>query len=280
MKNKILLTLSMVALGATCAYAGMGAGTGLQGSNHDMTHIIGATADNQQRVCAFCHTPHHADQSGNLDYNPLWAHAVTTQTFTPYASLTLDAAIDPASFLAGPSKLCMSCHDGVIAADQHYGGTAGGGAFTMTGDAFGQYAVGTGGDLSNDHPIGFNYIAVANGGTGILADAGVGPAVAGKDNYIKLANSPYIDNINPTTGVRTPTANGLTIADRLYGTTTFTCATCHDVHNKKTVNAGGGVTASATPNDQTGTVALTNNKNYFLLGGQVGSAICLSCHIK
>jgi hypothetical protein len=276
MKNKILLAASMIAIGASCAYAGQGAGTGIQGSNHDMTHIIGAASDNQQRVCAFCHTPHHADQSGNLDYNPLWAHAVTTNTFTPYASLTLDAAIDPASFLAGPSKLCMSCHDGVIAADQHYGGTAGGGAFTMTGDGFGQYAVGTGGDLSNDHPIGFNFIAVAGGQPGINGVAGA-PA-AGKDAYIKPATERYIDNIQGTT--RTPTANNLTIADRLYGGTTFTCASCHDVHNKKTVNAGGGVTNLATPDDQTGTVVLTNNKNYFLLGGQVGSAICLSCHIK
>jgi hypothetical protein len=277
MKNKILLTLSMVALGATCAYAGMGAGTGLQGSNHDMTKIIGAGSDSQQRVCAFCHTPHHADQSGNLDYNPLWAHAVTTQTFTPYASLTLDASIDPASFLAGPSKLCMSCHDGIIAADQHYGGTAGGGAFVMTGDGFGQYAVGTGGDLSNDHPIGFDFEAIAGGTNDI--DGVEGAVLAGKDAYIKASSARYIDNIQGV--VRTPTANLLTIKDRLYGGTTFTCATCHDVHNKKTVNAGGGVTPIATPNVQTGTVnTLADTKNYFLLGGQVGSAICLSCHIK
>jgi len=279
MKNKILLTISMIAaVGATCAYAGQGAGTGIQGSNHDMTHIIGASSDSQQRVCAFCHTPHHADQSGNLDYNPLWAHAVTTNTYTPYASLTLNSMIDPASFLAGPSKLCMSCHDGVIAADQHYGGTAGGGAFTMAGDGFGQYAVGTGGDLSNDHPIGFNYLAVANGLPGINGVANT-VSVPGMDNYIKPATERYIDNIQGTT--RTPTVNNLTIADRLYGGNTFTCATCHDVHNKKTVNAGGGVTELSTPDIQVGTVTtLTSNKNYFLLGGQVGSAICLSCHIK
>lgn len=268
MRNKIIMTLAMVTFGATCAFAGVGAGTGIQGSMHDISNVV-TGSDGQQRVCAFCHTPHHADQSGNLDYNPLWAHAVTTNTFTPYASLTLDASIDPASFLTGPSKLCMSCHDGAIAVDQHYGSA--GGTLTLTGDQFGQFAVGTGGDLTNDHPIGFDYVAVANGGPEIAGVAGVGPAPAGKDNYIKNADAPFIDRI--VGGVRTATANGLTIKDRLYGGAVFTCATCHDVHNKKTINAGGGTDGAAV-------VTLDNTKNYFLLGGQVGSAICLSCHIK
>ena len=194
-KLTVLLCVVIMALWALPAFAGSAPGTGIVDSQHDMNNV--SIADTQGRVCAFCHTPHHALDDASADYLPLWSHQMTTQTFTPYSSDTLDANVtDP---LAGPSRLCMSCHDGAIAVDQHYGLA---GSDLRTGDSWGGIAVGAGGDLTNDHPIGFDYTAVAS----------------------------VDDEIRPET---TPTTNPNipTIADLLLDGTTMTCSSCHDVHN-------------------------------------------------
>ena len=200
--TKVCATLLVgLSLGATVAYAGMLAGTGIVGSKHDMNRL--STADPYQRVCAYCHTPHHAKTTGN-DYLPLWSHDISNLNFQMYQSPTLNAEYegDP---LLGPSRLCMSCHDGVIAIDQHYNISGG---VKKTGDLYGQIAVGEGGDLTNDHPIGFQFAAVA------AADAG-----------IRTPDNAFIDN--PT---------GMTIQDALYNDGIMTCATCHEVHNRDNVS--------------------------------------------
>jgi len=192
-KLTIILCIAALALCAVPAFAAPG--DGIVGSPHDMNLV--SNPDPLGRVCAFCHTPHHALDDTNADYLPLWSHTLTTQTFLPYDSVTLDAAVT--DVLAGPSRLCMSCHDGAIAVDQHY---ALAGADVRTGDSWGNIGVGAGGDLTNDHPIGFDYTAVAA----------------------------LDDEIRPET---TPTTNPNipTIADLLLDEITMTCSSCHDVHN-------------------------------------------------
>ncbi|NDY41410.1 cytochrome C [Dissulfurirhabdus thermomarina] len=194
-------------LGGAPAFGGAAPGTGIVGSKHDMllyTAANGGVVDPHGRVCAYCHTPHHAVDDPNADYMPLWSRQVTQEpVFIEYSSPTLDAVItDP---VAGPSRLCMSCHDGAVAIDAYYGSN---GTATLTeGDAFGEIGIGLNGDLSNDHPIGFDY-----------------PSVALADPEIKDASSVFIEN-----------AVGTTIADVLWddgsGNQLMTCATCHDVHN-------------------------------------------------
>jgi len=193
-------TLVGLGMGATVALAGLNAGTGIVGSKHDMRR---QSPEKYDRVCAYCHTPHHAIQDATADYLPLWAHQLTTLTYQPYASPTLVANItDP---IAGPSRLCMSCHDGVIAVDQHYNIS---GSVVKTGDSFGQIAIANGtGDLTNDHPIGFNYADVA----------------AQMANAIKPPSSQFLGN-----------PNGTKISDNLVNGN-MTCATCHEVHNKDNV---------------------------------------------
>ncbi len=105
---------------------------------HNLNNYPGISIPGNQ-VCLPCHTPHNALVSG--DQGVLWNHAETTQTFVMYKS----TAGQP----EGPSKLCLSCHDGVTAID-NYGGNGGTG-IVMTGRA----KLGT--DLSNDHPIGIQY---------------------------------------------------------------------------------------------------------------------------
>jgi predicted CXXCH cytochrome family protein len=105
---------------------------------HNLNNYPGVNVPGNQ-VCLPCHTPHNALLAG--DENVLWNHAETTQTFAMYKS----TAGQP----EGPSKMCLSCHDGVTAID-NYGGNGGTG-IVITGSA----RLGT--DLSNDHPIGIAY---------------------------------------------------------------------------------------------------------------------------
>ncbi len=258
-KKMMLSVLGIVAVSASAVFAGTAPGTGVVGSIHDMNLYSGATADTQGRVCAFCHTPHHALTEGN-DYLPLWSHLIPTTGYVPYASATIDATITQATMMDGPSKLCMSCHDGAIAVDTHYATT---GNKTLTSDEFGAPAVGLSGSLNNDHPIGFVFDqsdgGVANGpitGNPPVSDTDSsqnnGPSGVHKDNWIRQKDATYIANTT------------LKIADRLYATSDgpiMTCATCHDVHNKKNVD------------DPTKT-------NYLLLSPNTNSQICLTCHIK
>ena len=58
-------------------------------------------------VCAYCHTPHNADP--NI---ALWNRDLPAVTYQLYASSTLQAALDQPT---GSSRLCLSCHDGILA---------------------------------------------------------------------------------------------------------------------------------------------------------------------
>lgn len=244
MKKTILYAALFAAFSVGAAIAGVGTGTGVVGSAHDMNSISGLTDDAQGRVCAFCHTPHHALPDPTNEQQPLWSHNYTgyINNWVPYQSPTLQANIvDP---LMGPSRLCMSCHDGVVAADQHYGGTQTGtnarlGSDAWNGAAIGKATDGTNADFSNDHPIGFSYTAAQS------ADIGGGLFAA--------ANRKFKSNTNNST---------LTVADVLLNGEFMTCATCHDVHNKDNANNTVG------------------GMNYFVYSDQKDSSLCLTCHNK
>lgn len=214
MKTRMIIAaLCTIALSfgfALTSFAGPTPGSGIVLSKHDMNSWIsanagtsGATPDAYGRVCAYCHTPHHAVEDLNADYMPLWSRSVTAEVFTEYDSPTIDGLVLGVDNVVGPSRLCMGCHDGAVAIDAYYGSTGTPGL--TEGDAFGEIGVGLNGDLTNDHPIGFDYNAVA------LAD----------------------DEINDATA--TFVGGTKTVAEVLYddgfGGAIMTCATCHDVHN-------------------------------------------------
>ena len=148
-------------------------------------------------ICVYCHTPHQADTT--VTEAPLWNMAVTSATYTSYDSSTFDGTM-ASDNLAGPSRLCMSCHDGTIAVDNALTGDAGGVGGVGTNYIAPGKLIGGGGTLAGDHPVGFSY------------------ATAGAE-------------IHPATTVYA----GATIADFLYDdgliADIMTCATCHDVHN-------------------------------------------------
>ena len=182
MKKQTVVTAVTIAsvLAASTAFAALNftgtnvAKAGVVASKHNMNSYQETTKDTEGRVCAFCHTPHHAlaDNTGGIaDYLPLWSHALTSQVnynayFTPTVKVGGDRSLN------GVTILCMSCHDGVIAVDEHYNN----GLINnkLDNDGFGGTAIGLkdangAASLGNDHPIGFKYDDALAAHTGDLA---------------------------------------------------------------------------------------------------------------
>ena len=192
----ILGTLGATALAASFMLLPRKAQGVISGSQHDFSSNGWA----QNEICKPCHTPHFANMT--VPDAPLWNHSVTTATFTPYSSPTLNANMGTGQ-PSGISKLCLSCHDGTVALDS-YGGTTGG----TSGMISGMGLIGT--DLRDDHPISFTYDAA-------LVTSDTMGGVAGL--------------WDPTTKV-VPDLNSETVDQVLLINHKVECSSCHDVHNK------------------------------------------------
>lgn len=224
--KRVLLILLVVGL---IVGAGSIAWAKIQGTPHDFA----------AEPCAECHTPHNA----TTQY-PLWNRTQTgPASYTMYTSPTFDMGPADTTGLRYPSSLCMVCHNGVASTLVNYPGPCS--------DPDTQYDVtisgcdNLGSDLSNDHPIGFNYV----GGT------------AGPD----ADNDGFPDTIQVGTGSR-QAINGSATHFPLYSDGSewnhFECGTCHTVHNTETYN-GQGV-----------------SQVYFLRQTNEGSALCQQCHVN
>lgn len=247
-KFAVAIVIASIAVSATVAFAGILPRTGINGSKHDINAVAGYRDDTLKRTCVFCHTPHNVTVQ---DLAPLWNRAASASALAAYAWIspansTIAFNPDP---LVGPSRLCMSCHDGVIAVDSHagaapmlqVGGTVMTGAPKIS-------------SLLITHPIGFLYSeAYTKRGASELV-----PVTAGF-----IASAIPTDGTFDTNSRAALTLSSKKIGDTLYGGF-MTCASCHDVHN--TVNVAPDATSPA--------------YNYFLYAKQEGSAICLSCHVK
>ncbi|MDA8241065.1 MAG: cytochrome c3 family protein [Nitrospiraceae bacterium] len=188
--------------------------------------------------CIFCHTPHAANVNTVYSTDPasssntgsgnsapggqfLWNRALPQRTWNVYSSSTLNANTS-----GGPgtlSLLCLSCHDGVGAmnvllnyasgqpasmgflqnqfgdfstSDPNIGPLNIGGGQCDGGAGTG--CVGGGGDLQNDHPIGFVY-----------------------DNALATADG----GLNPPASLNTALKSRMTVTGNR-----MECSTCHDPH--------------------------------------------------
>lgn len=198
--KKVLLTLALVALLAAPAAAA------IDGSAHDLAGKAGMT---ETRICVFCHTPHFAlaeNDATAANYYPLWNRMDSAEAYDMYNSLTLEAAAQNGT-PQGPSKLCLSCHDGSVAVDS-YGANFG---TTMVDNAaFGMADVGLGLNLDddatanigmkNDHPVGVKYSTARTTDTELRAPADAGPT-------------------------------GTQVSSLLWQGDYVECSSCHDVHN-------------------------------------------------
>ncbi len=107
---------------------------GIIGSAHDFTQDGAHPRD----LCTPCHTPHIADAKAPLlDKRP-----AASDRLRPYEAVGIE--------LDGPSLLCLSCHDGVIASDVYTASHATGLARQL-----GSSQLGIGG--LTGHPIGVAY---------------------------------------------------------------------------------------------------------------------------
>ena len=107
--------------------------------------LVRAASD--QRICVFCHAPHHTGGA-----TPLWNRTDPVGNYTIYDSSTFDATPGQPT---GVSKYCLSCHDGTIALGavlSQEDPILMGGSQHMP---WGRTNLGT--DLSDDHPISFHY---------------------------------------------------------------------------------------------------------------------------
>lgn len=120
------------------------------GSVHDLS-VFGPGdihALYEEQVCIFCHAPHNA-----TGQRPLWNRHLPPTHYRIYESSTTDARIDQPS---GPSKMCLSCHDGALALglvasrpiDE---------PIVMSRRTIPPGSSDLTQDLSDDHPIGFRY---------------------------------------------------------------------------------------------------------------------------
>ena len=123
------------------------AGTGINDTVHDLRRHnsrLGYKSANQSdyldRLCIFCHAPHHTYKAASAGaigtgplapsdytYLPLWNHSVTNQVFIPYfngVDQPIDGpkrsqAIDFFDKIGATSLLCLSCHDGTVAVNEY-----------------------------------------------------------------------------------------------------------------------------------------------------------------
>lgn len=213
----LALSLPLVARGAP----------GMVGSPHDFTATtnfwVGGVTNwvPNGDVCSECHTIHNT-KTGQSTYRtagPLWAHTLSTETYTPYTSPTLTSAGYPSGGTPGWSSLaCLSCHDGSVAINSQAGKVID--TTSIFVPSWAVIAVG-GTDLSGTHPIGVDYNTIQ-------------AALPNEFN----ASSTTVNNAGADSGVVTIAKELLFNETSLGGTgAEVECASCHDIHQTKGMSA-------------------------------------------
>ena len=134
--------------------------TNIARTRHNLTSSGPGTVRTGQAtgLCIFCHTEHKANPTRGL-----WNQKFAGVNYQPYASSTLNAAPGQPT---GSSRLCLSCHDGILAP-----GTLlmppKGPSVTLA-PLTGATVLGT--DLSKNHPVSFVYDSTLAARQGELAD--------------------------------------------------------------------------------------------------------------
>ncbi len=128
-------------------------------------------ASSESEICVFCHTPHTAKAR-----SPLWNRqdpGLTYMLYNQSSSSTLDAMPGQPD---GSSLLCLSCHDGTIAMGNVLSRPREI-SFTRGVSYMPQGKSNLGRDLSNDHPVSFEYTSALSALDPELKDPGtlVGP---------------------------------------------------------------------------------------------------------
>jgi hypothetical protein len=253
----LLALLPVIAYGAASIPKGTGPGAnpggGFAGSPHDFTF---SSSTGLRGACTRCHTPHVA-----LGTRLLWNHTLSKNASFSWSDVTETMGgtklptINNATW-TGPTKYCLSCHDGSVSTgDINWwkgGKPACPGTCTGIGGGAGTSAinVGFGGSMNGNHPVAVPY-----------------PFGQVKNTYNSTTTG---DGLNLTEYAADPTADGIrlfndtgssgVVAGTAPTTTGMECTSCHEVHNGSAVQ-----------------------DEYLLRGELHGSAkpyLCLKCHLK
>ncbi len=142
---KVLASFMAIAFASACF-----GDESIVNSKHDLSAqgrgAVRAVTENE--ICIFCHTPHNA-----APQTPLWNRENPRTHYRIYNSSTTDARIDQPS---GPSKMCLSCHDGSMALGNVLSRPVTQ-PIVMTARTIPPGNADLTNDLSDDHPIGFHY---------------------------------------------------------------------------------------------------------------------------
>lgn len=187
MKKTALLTAALVVL-ATVASAAT-----IKNSKHDLSTTStsgGQVSATTTEICVFCHTPHNPAQDV-----PLWNRTNPAAAgWSMYASPTLTASattkLATGTFDADSISLfCLSCHDGTTALGaMHNTPVTGADALPVIGAANAKIGGGTK-DLTNDHPVGFDYAAAQAQDTGLVLKATANTALGGSAFFGTAGNN-------------------------------------------------------------------------------------------
>ena len=219
------LVLALLFAGATASLAqSYTPGAGFTDSPHDFSGVPAGPVTTGG--CTFCHTPHRA-----LQQPLLWNHTLSANTFswdpgavtaggTPYP--TIDTT------WRGPSKLCLSCHDGSVAIGDiaWFNQTSYTGApldnTTHDTDVFNIADPATG-NMTGNHPVAFPYPFQQT--------------TTNTYNGVTTGVDTFVDDFNPdptSLGIRLFNDNaGNVSAGAVAGSTGIECTSCHGVHNER-----------------------------------------------
>lgn len=252
-KAKTLTFATMLALAPALAWAAA-PGTGITGTAHDFSGKP-ASGGFTTGVCTFCHTPHKAIQTMLL-----WNHTLSTNTFTWDVSKTTAGTEFPTivgDTYKGPSTKCLSCHDGSVAV----GDIALFGEATRTGvDGLDSTKhgsgdimnVGFGGAMKGNHPVAMPY-----------PYGGAANTYNGKLNGSALVLDEFQSTPLSVVKLYNDDGSGNISAGPAAGKSGIECSSCHDPHNKASLDD----------------LFLRGKIGGAVVGGATGY-LCLSCHKK
>ena len=209
----VLTLVSLSAQSVVAADGFVSGGDSVVGSPHDLSARGPgrARAIDETRVCVFCHTPHNA-----APQTPLWNRHDPPRHYRIYQSSTLDARVDQPS---GPSKMCLSCHDGSLALGAVLSRPVTHPILT-TPRTIPPGPTDLTNDLSDDHPIGFRYDRALASADGQIRTPELISRELPLGRHGEVHCTTCHDPHNNSQG------NFLRMTDRY----TAICVTCHDMH--------------------------------------------------
>lgn len=270
------------------------AANGIAATRHNLGSLgMFTITSSTTEICVFCHTPHHASSTAT-DLRPLWNRRTPPGPFTAYGTTIGGTVIG----VPGSTTLaCLGCHDGVTTLDNIVNIPGKGGVdinglnrnwrfynITQTGptDLGISPTIGfdsrlnIGIDLSNDHPISVPYKGGEDPATAVASLRDVNTTIS----QIDLSGGMAVSAVNFDAGnltrnfwdVKGFISDTARISDLLRNGR-VECSSCHDPHFGNTTGAS--IDQGFGPENET-----TSGLFLRRVGGNVGSAVCRTCHNK